>query len=236
MDHETLSSESLFASEARAFPLTRGQRLCVVNTNGGQVVDMWALVPPPGDEVLSMAHTRIYISRLVPRVGDLLWSNHRRPMLRLVEDTSPGVHDTLIAACDDARYRLLGHRGYHENCSDNFRRALRAVGITRHDVPDPLNLFQNTPWDEDGTLGFETSPAEAGDRVTFEALADLVVVLSVCPMDLNSINGYEVRDVEVRRLLAAPDGPAASDGRRDGDGAAPARPAPPASRGAGQRA
>ena len=32
--------------------------------------------------------------------GDALVTNRRRPILTLVEDTSPGLHDTLIAACD----------------------------------------------------------------------------------------------------------------------------------------
>jgi uncharacterized protein YcgI (DUF1989 family) len=205
MDHEIAAQETLFAGEGRAYPLKAGQRLRVINTNGGQVVDMWAVLPSR-DEHLSMAHTRIHMSRLVPRVGDALWSNHRRKLLHLVEDTSPGVHDMLLAACDDARYRLLGHRSYHRNCSDNFRQALRTLGIRREKVPDPLNLFQNTPWHVDGELGYEASRASAGDYVTLEAAVDLVVVLSACPMDLNPINGYDVRDVGVQRLGPRPDG------------------------------
>ena len=47
-----------------------------------------------------MEHIRTSISRLVPKVGDVLVTNHRRPILALIEDTSPGIHDTLIAACD----------------------------------------------------------------------------------------------------------------------------------------
>ncbi len=55
-----------------------------------------------------MEHTRAALRRLVPRVGDAIYSTRRRPLVTLVQDTSPGVHDTLIAACDPERYRLLG--------------------------------------------------------------------------------------------------------------------------------
>ena len=44
------------------------------------------------------------------------------------EDTSPGIHDTLIAACDDYRYGLLGCKEYHENCTDNLFAADAAIG------------------------------------------------------------------------------------------------------------
>jgi uncharacterized protein YcgI (DUF1989 family) len=203
----------LFGGQGRAFPLSKNQQLTVVNTEGTQVVDMWAILPASHDEYMSMAHTHVHTSRLVPRVGDALWSNHRRELFRVVEDTSPGVHDTLLAACDVDRYRLLGYRGYHRNCCDNFRQALATLGIPRASVPDPFNLFQNTPWQADGELGAEPGAARPGERITFEALDDLVVVLSACPMDLNPINGDRVRDVEVRVRDVVP---SAQTGHPDG--------------------
>lgn len=198
------STARLFGGQGRAFPLSRNQQITVVNTEGTQVVDMWAILPGPRDEYMSMAHTHVHTSRLVPRVGDALWSNHRRKLMLVVADTSPGVHDTLLAACDVDRYRLLGHRGYHRNCCDNFRQALAMLGMPRLSVPDPFNLFQNTPWQADGDLGAEPGAARPGERITFEALDDLVVVLSACPMDLNPINGERVRDVEVQVRDAGP--------------------------------
>ena len=43
--------------------------------------------------------------------GDFLVTNRRRAILYFAEDTSPGIHDTLMAACDVYRYGLL-------NCAD----------------------------------------------------------------------------------------------------------------------
>jgi uncharacterized protein len=138
------------AREGIAVPLRTGERLRIINTHGGQVVDTWALARADVREYLSMEHTRTSLGKLVPVAGDHLFSSCRRPLLTLVEDTSPGVHDTLIAACDRERYRLLGADGHHANCADNFRRALSLRGIEPGHVPSPLNLFMNIAWDAEG--------------------------------------------------------------------------------------
>ena len=57
-----------------------------------------------------MEHSRLHMGRVNPVVGDTFVTNHRRPILTLTEDTSGGVHDTLLAACDRYRYDLLGAR------------------------------------------------------------------------------------------------------------------------------
>ncbi|MGH2886019.1 MAG: DUF1989 domain-containing protein, partial [Solirubrobacteraceae bacterium] len=183
-------------------PLRAGERLRITNTHGGQVVDTWALARADPAEYLSMEHTRTTLGTLVPAAGDHLYSSRRRPLLTLVEDTSPGAHDTLIAACDPERYRLLGAEGYHASCAENFRRALSGHGIDAPRLPAPLNLFMQVRWDERGRLDFLASPAQAGDYVTLEAVIDVTVVLSACPMDLNPINAGGPQDVALEVLRA----------------------------------
>jgi uncharacterized protein len=75
-----------------------------------------------------MQHTRASLNRIIPKVGDGLYDNERRKLLEIVEDTTEGVHDTLIAACDDARYRELGGGEGHRNCADNLVEGLGALG------------------------------------------------------------------------------------------------------------
>jgi uncharacterized protein YcgI (DUF1989 family) len=190
------------ARQGVAVPLGAGERLRIVNLHGGQVVDAWALAQADPTERLSMEHTRVALSRLVPRVGDGLYSSRRRPLLTLAEDTSPGVHDTLIAACDPERYRQLGAGADHRSCAENFREALAAVGVEADRGPAPLNLFMNIAWDETGELEFLPSPAGAGDYVTLAAEVDVTVVLSACPMDLNPINTGGPSDIGLEVLPA----------------------------------
>jgi uncharacterized protein YcgI (DUF1989 family) len=195
------ATEVVPARRGRAFPLAAGERIAILNTHGSQVVDTWALVPPDFAERLSMSHTRIGTARLRPRVGDQLFSDLRRPILTLVEDSSPGVHDTLYPACDPRRYELLGAEG-HDNCADNFRAAVGELTELPVPVPDPLNLFMNIPWAEEGGLEFAPPVSRPGDRVTLRAERDVVVVLSACPQDMVPINGpaMEPADVHVEIL------------------------------------
>ncbi len=196
------TSRVLPAREGTAVPLRAGERLRITNLHGGQVVDTWALARTDVHEYLSMEHTRTSLGKLVPGPGDHLYSSSRRPLLTLVEDTSPGVHDTLIAACDQERYRQLGAKGHHASCADNFRHALSLRGIAPGRVPSPLNLFMHIAWREDGSLEFLPSPARAGDYTTLEAATDVTVVLSACPMDLNPINAGGPVDVGLEILPA----------------------------------
>jgi hypothetical protein len=112
-------------------------------------------------------------------------------MLTLVADTSPGVHDTLMASCDAERYRLFGCEGYHDNCKDNFAAALRTAGLpdTAGPAPAPFNLFMNVAWAQDGSLRYEPPVSRPGDLVRLRAEEDLVVVMSACPQDMIPVNG-----------------------------------------------
>ncbi len=49
-------------------------------------------------------------------------------MLTIVEDTTEGVHDTLIAACDKERYVELGGEEGHRHCAGNLIEGLGVLG------------------------------------------------------------------------------------------------------------
>jgi uncharacterized protein YcgI (DUF1989 family) len=193
----------LRAGQGRALKVRQGDELRIVNLGGGQVVALWALNAADPGERMSMEHTRVALGRLVPKVGDGLYSSRRRELLTLIEDTSPGAHDTLIAACDPERYRQLGGSHDHPSCVANFRAALTERELNGDLVPSPLNLFMNIPWRGDGALEFAPSLARVGDRVTFVAELDVIVVLSVCPMDLTPVNPGRRGDIGVTVLSAS---------------------------------
>ncbi|HTY80946.1 MAG TPA: urea carboxylase-associated family protein [Candidatus Bathyarchaeia archaeon] len=176
--------------------VTAGQRITVINTHGTQVVDTWAFSARDVAEWMSMEASRAWFLKLRAAVGDSFLTNQRRPILTLVEDTSGGAHDTLIAACDLPRYRLLGVQGHHDNCRDNLHSALGALGVTAPATPSPLNLFMNIPWTADGTLAWAEPVSTPGSYVAFRAEMDLIVAFSACPQDILPINGRTGRTTE----------------------------------------
>src|SRR5712691_3387488 len=101
------------ARRGTAARVAAGQRVKVINTHGTQVVDTWAFNARDVTEWMSMEASRAWFMKLRAAVGDAFLTNQRRPILTLVEDTSGGAHDTLMAACDVPRYRLLGVEGHH---------------------------------------------------------------------------------------------------------------------------
>jgi hypothetical protein len=152
------------------------------------VADTFAFRADDVSEYHSAEHTRAYVSRLFPRPGEHFVTNHRRPILRLEEDSSPGIHDMLCAACDPERYTGLGVAGRHASCRENLERAMAGLGFDRIEIPQPINLFMNIPVGDDGTLGWEPAPTGPGDFVTLRAQLDCVVVVSACPQDIVPIN------------------------------------------------
>jgi uncharacterized protein YcgI (DUF1989 family) len=183
------------ARTGRAVRVDRGSHVRVVDLAGQQVGDLFAYVASPSGitgEHLSASHTRAATSRLFPAIGEAFVTDRRRPILTLVEDSSPGHHDLLIAACDDARYAGLGVPD-HPSCARNLRDALGADVV----VPQPVNVFMRVPVAADHTLDWLPAATAPGDSITFRAELDCVVVVSACPQDLTVINGALPTDLAI---------------------------------------
>jgi uncharacterized protein YcgI (DUF1989 family) len=181
------------ARKGLAIKVGKGKTFTVVNTHGTQVVDTWAFNADDMAEFMSMEHTRAGLRRLCARVGDSYLTTKRRPILTVTDDTSPGRHDTLIAACDIHRYKQLGHVGHHENCTENLAAALSTLGLKATETPSPLNLFMNIPWEPNGDLFWNEPMSLPGDGITLRTEMDAIVVFSACPMDLLPINGKDCK-------------------------------------------
>ena len=185
------------ARRGKAVHLQKGQSIRIVNTHGEQVVDTWAFSSDDMGEFMAMDATRAFNLRIRPIVGDRFVTNRRRPILTLTEDTSSGIHDTLMAACDRWRYRLLGHEGHHDNCADNLAEGLAELGLEVAHTPSPLNLFMNIPWNAEGGLSFDPPECMPGAHVVLRAELDCVVAMSACPQDILPINGRVGQPTEV---------------------------------------
>jgi len=184
------------ARKGKAARVRKGQRVKVINTKGQQVVDTWAFNAQDLTEFMSMEHTRAQIVAIMAKLGDSYVTNRRRPILTLVEDTSGGIHDTLLAACDRYRYELLGAKGHHDNCTDNLAAGMQALGLTPPETPSPLNLFMNIPVLPGNKVDFLPPVSTPGSYVVLRAEMDCVVAFSACPQDMIPINGASMTPTE----------------------------------------
>ena len=165
--------ETIPARRGAAVRVTKGQSVKVINTHGEQVVDTWAFNTVDVNEFMSMEATRATLLKMRPAVGDSLYTNRRRAILTVVEDTD-----------------------YHDNCSDNLRSGTQALGVEVPTVPSPLNLFMNIPWTASGELAFEAPVTAPGDYIVLRAEMDAVVAFSACPQDILPINGQQTPPTE----------------------------------------
>ena len=138
---------------------------------------------------MSMEHCRVSWERYKPKGKAIMVTNRRRPIMKILEDTNEGTHDTLLAACDRYRYQLLGCQTYHRNCTDNFWEALVEIGYKPIELPAPFNLWQNTPVESNGIIKPNPPVSEKGDYIIFKAMMNMVICLSACPQDITSICG-----------------------------------------------
>jgi uncharacterized protein YcgI (DUF1989 family) len=191
---------------AKAVRVAAGDLVRVIDVEGGQVGDVFAFTDIGVDtgagltEHHSAAHTRAATDRLFPAVGEPFVTERRRPILTLVEDTSPGEHDMLIPACDPARYAALGATG-HRSCVANLREALDEIGLGfAGPAPQPINVFMRVPVGEGGRLSWLTASSRPGDAVTLRAELDCVVVVSACPQDLVQISDARLSPLAIETV------------------------------------
>jgi uncharacterized protein YcgI (DUF1989 family) len=193
------AATSMFVSArtGKGFEVKKGDLIRIVDVEGQQPVDFWAFNRSDISEYLSCEHTKPSIEKLYPRKGDSAYTNHRRPIVTIVEDRSPGQHDMQFAACDRWRYKELGAKGRHASCEDNFHKAFKSLGFTLPFTPQPWNLFTNFFIKPNGTFEVRAPDTRPGDYLVLRADMNAYIVVSACPQDMNATCGGKPTDIRV---------------------------------------
>ncbi len=195
-DRMMLAQRQVRPGEAEALELKTGELLQIVDVEGKQVADFVVFSLADRDEWGSTSVSRAANGNIMMTLGRQLWSNRRRPLIELVEDTV-GRHDMLYACCDPVRYDALGAPG-HANCRTALAEAVGTYDVGCDRVPDPINWFMNVAIKQRGELEIREPLSEKDDYVVLKALADVVVAVSACPQDLVPTNGMKPTDIRLR--------------------------------------
>ena len=121
--------------------VSAGDYVRVVDVEGTQIGDLFAVAAGDHNEYLSASLTRFYNSNLFPTVDQPFFTTADRPILTFTHDHSPGFHDMLFASCNRPWFAGRGMAD-HPNCRDNYFAAARAapssdrapLGIRSNDV------------------------------------------------------------------------------------------------------
>lgn len=185
------------AGRGRGAHVKAGEHFRIVDIEGQQVADMIAFCEKDMDEVFSPGHTRSCQNSMEIKKGDKLYSNKRTPLMEIVEDTV-GKHDMVVPCCDPERF-TRDYKVEHRSCQDNLIEGLDLLGIKidRLKLPEAVNIFMNNIVGEDGSITTYEPEHPAGSYIEFEALEDLIVVVSACPQDLSPCNAYNPTPMEL---------------------------------------
>ena len=167
----------LEAQTGTALVLPAGSRIRIVDIEGEQVADIALFARYDRGDSFSPGRTMDYNERLVPQIGDVLYSNRSTPLARIAADTV-GVHDLLLAPCSRAMFERRGETD-HASCHQNLSQALAAFGLDEDDVLATLNAFMDVRV-EGNAIKIYPPPSRAGDYVELQAETDLVVAISAC--------------------------------------------------------
>jgi uncharacterized protein YcgI (DUF1989 family) len=184
------------SASAVAFEIERNKLVRIVSPEGQQVGDLVAFNRPNITERFSAGRTRSENGKVKISVGDRLFSNLCNVMFEITQDTC-GVHDLLYPPCNrwvfQNRYRIPPHDG----CEENLEKALSPWGITKSDIPDPFNVFENSIMDEAGRLKIQTPVSRAGDYVELRARMNCLVGVSACAVDVGFTNAGKCKPLRV---------------------------------------
>lgn len=181
------------ASSGMKIEVRKGQKIAVIDIEGGQVVDFFAEMTGNPNEFLSTGVTIDCNESLKRKVGDILYTNRYQPMMKILSD-DVGEHDLLHPCCRPEMYDFFYHNGEgHPNCFDNINYALGEQSA----IIVPLNLFMHTKIGADGSISVEASISKAGDKIVLEALQDITLGVAACSVLESKCNSGKCSPIQI---------------------------------------
>ena len=186
-------SEKIAACTGRRFDLKTGQTITVIDVEGGQVADFFAVSAGNPDEFLSTGVTIDCNESLRLGNGSIIYTNLYRPMFEVIRDDA-GRHDLLFPSCRPEMYDFFYANGSgHSNCLDNINGALSE----KRPIINPVNLFMNTHVEPDGKVVINAPVSKAGDQIVLKALMDVRVGIAACSVSESVTNSGKCTAIAV---------------------------------------
>ncbi len=173
----------------------QGEVIRLTDLEGQQVIDFVVFNQYDRREKLSASYSRSrwfvpkgspYLPRNTVGEGDWLMSTTCRPLMTIIKETASkkGVHDLHHRMCN--RFMMNVINGVDQDgCHEIIAKAIAPFGVDYAEIPDPINVFMNYPYDvEKGGFFINPPITKAGDYIEFRAEMDCLVALSNCPEDM----------------------------------------------------
>jgi uncharacterized protein len=211
--NEPIVSERLRGGQMWSRVLRRGQRLRLVDVDGGATVAALFYNADDPSERYNMPDTlkAQHIARLTR--GFVLYSDMGRVLCSIVEDqvgwhdtiTGHGTREHVAARYGSGSYQKL-RNDFYRNTRDNFITELGKYDLGKRDLVPNVNFFVKVTADEEGKLAWVDN-GKPGAFVELRAELNTLVVLSNTPHPLDPAPTYSPRPVALEVRSGAPAGP-----------------------------
>ena len=202
MNQTKQTTYRLAPQTGRAFQLRKGETLRVIDPQGEQVSDLFALSKSDKSERLSSGRSLDYASKIYFSEGDVLYSDRSNPMLRILSDTV-GRHDFLLTPCSQKMFEILHDcNSHHPSCFENLVNALQEFGVAPDQIGTTFNIFMNVEVDTEGNLSVLPPYSKAGDYIDFKAEMDLIIGLTACSAEQSNNGTFKPIDYQIHGVPA----------------------------------
>lgn len=160
----------------------KGERLRVVDVEGGQVGDFVALQLNDQTEYLDCTYTNWANLGWRWKEGATIFTNHMNRMWVITDDKT-GVHFTGGGFCsNDARRLFINPNDTTKGCRDCLEDVFAENNIAPHFLQSTscFNLFMNVEYLPDGSWSAKPPVTKAGDYIELRAEMDIFWALSAC--------------------------------------------------------
>lgn len=173
--------------------VSAGQRVTIIDVEGGQVVDFFAECKANPQEFLSTGVTIDCNESLRLSVGDNIYSNLYQPMFEVIYD-EVREHDLLHPCCRPEMYEFFYHNGAgHSNCLDHINHCLNQ----KRPIIHPVNLFMYTKIHTDGSISVERPLSKAGNKIILKAKMDVHLGVAACSVSESDCNSGKCSAVQI---------------------------------------
>ncbi|MDR1942010.1 MAG: DUF1989 domain-containing protein [Endomicrobium sp.] len=192
-------SQTIEAGDGIFKLIKKGQTLRITDLCGQQGVDVYFMDALDCQDHYSPLKTIVNQKNLYITSGTVLMSEGAKELLKITATNCP-EHDTLGGACSSQSntVRYAHSTEYMHNCRDTFIRLIAGDGrYLKRDVGANINVLTSVPFTPEGKTSFNVSPSKKGSYIEFEALTDVMLLISNCPQINNPCAGFNPTEIKL---------------------------------------
>ena len=179
------------------FRLHAGKTIKIVDLEGQQVADFFAVNTMSADEILSPGPTIDCNASFRVAEGDAIYTNLYNEMFILLEDTV-GTHDLIHPCCRPEMFDYFYHNGpSHQSCFDNINNLLKEMNLPTFSEIRPFNIFMNTEIDKNGNIKVLAPVSKPNDYIILKAQMNVDIFIAACSVSESDCNGGKCTPLKV---------------------------------------